>query len=63
MKAIPCKVIVNNWIGYCFTPFQFPSIRQAYKYGKEFMGGYAFRIYDLNGKFIKAGYCNPWFSA
>lgn len=58
MKAIPCTVIVNNWIGYCFTPVSFPSINQAYRYGKEFRGGVYFRIFELDGKFIKAGRCN-----
>lgn len=55
MKAIPCTIIVNNWIGYCFTPVQFPSINQAVKYGKQFSGGVYWRIYDVNGKFIKSG--------
>ena len=59
MKAIPCKIIVNNWIGYCFTPVDFPSVRQAYKYGKEFLGGFAFRIFNLKtGKMVRSGYCD-----
>ena len=58
MKPIPCKIIVNNWIGYCFTPVEFPSVRQAYKYGKEYLGGVYFRIFDLEGKLLKNGYCN-----
>jgi hypothetical protein len=58
-KPIPCKVIVNNWIGYCFTPVIFPSISQAYKYGKEFLGGTCFRIFDPDGNLLKKGYCNP----
>lgn len=58
MKPIPCKIIVNNWIGYCFTPVEFPSVRQAYKYGKEFLGGVYFRIFNLEGKLLKNGYCN-----
>jgi hypothetical protein len=58
MKAIPCTIIVNNWIGYCFSPVSFPSINQAYRYGKEFRGGVYFRIFDLDGKFIKPGHCN-----
>lgn len=59
MKAIPCSIIVNNRWGYCFQPQQFPSINQAYLYGKNFLGGFAFRIFDLNGKIIKCGYCEP----
>lgn len=59
MKPKPCAVIVNNWFGYCFKTQYFPSINQAYKYGKEFLGGFWFRIFDLNGKIIKCGYCNP----
>ena len=58
MKAIPCTVIVNNWIGYCFTPVEFPSVRQAYKYGKEFLGGVYFRIFDHEDKLIKSGFCD-----
>jgi len=59
MVPIPCTIIVNNWIGYCFTPVSFPSVNQAYKYGKEFLGGFYFRIFGLNGKIIKCGYCEP----
>lgn len=55
MKPVPCKIIVNNWIGYCFTPKEFPSINQAVKYGKGFCGGVWWRIYDLDGNFIRAG--------
>jgi hypothetical protein len=58
MKPIPCIIIVSNWIGYCFTPVSFPSINQAYKYGKEFLGGFYFRIFDRGGKLLKNGYCN-----
>lgn len=58
MKPKPCAIIVNNWIGYCFETQYFPSINQAYKYGKEFLGGFAFRIFDLNGKIITSGHCN-----
>lgn len=57
MKPIPCTIIVNNWIGYCFTPKEFPSVNQAVKYGREFLGGVWWRIYDRNGKFIKSGSC------
>jgi hypothetical protein len=59
MKPKPCAIIINNWIGYCFETQYFPSINQAYKYGKKFLGGVWFRIFDLNGKIIKCGYCKP----
>jgi hypothetical protein len=58
MKAVPCVIIVNNWMGYCFTPQRFPSISQAYQYGKRFLGGTYFRIFDLEGKLVKTGRCN-----
>ena len=62
MKAIPCRIIVNNWIGYCFTPVEFPSVRQAYKYGKDFLGGFSFRIFNLKTrKLIKSGFCDADF--
>lgn len=59
MKAIPCKLVINSSRGYIFTPQEFPSINQAYKYGRGFIGGVWFRIFDLNGKIIKTGHCNP----
>ena len=62
MKAIPCKIIVNNRWGYCYMSQSFPSINLAYKYGKGFLGGFAFRIFNLEtGKLIKRGYCGPEF--
>lgn len=59
MKPVPCVIIVNDRWGYCFKPEAFPSIKQAYLYGKNFLGGFAFRIFDIDGKIIKSGYCNP----
>jgi hypothetical protein len=59
MRPKPCIIIINNWIGYCFEPQHFPSINQAYKYGKNFLGGFCFRIFGLNGKIIRSGYCEP----
>jgi hypothetical protein len=62
MKAIPCKIIVNNRWGYCYGPQSFPSVRQAYEYGKGFLGGFAFRIFNLvTGELIKSGYCDAEF--
>lgn len=59
MKSKPCTIIVNNRWEYCFQPQRFPSINQAYLYGKNFLGGFAFRIFDTGGKIIKSGYCEP----
>ena len=59
MKAIPCKIFVNNRWGYCYAPQSFPSINQAYKYGKDFLGGFYFSIFNLEtGELIKRGYCD-----
>ena len=62
MKAIPCKLLINSSRGYTFTPVEFPSINQAVKYGREFIGGFAWQLYTLDNKFIKSGYCDntPW---
>ena len=62
MKAIPCKLVVNSSRGYIFTPMEFPSINQAVKYGRTFGGGFAWRLFSLEGKLIKQGYCDnsPW---
>ena len=61
MKGIKCYIIVNNCIGYCFTPKNFDSIRQAETYGREFIGGTYWRIFDADTKnFIKSGYCKSF---
>jgi len=59
-KAIPCKVIVNNWIGYCFTPHETKSLNEAKRYGRDFIGGFAYRVFNLEtGKLIYQGFCDP----
>lgn len=58
MKPIPCKVIVNNWYGYCFTPHYANSIREAKKYGRGFLGGTWYRVFEAErGKLIYQGAC------
>jgi hypothetical protein len=62
MKAIPCKLIINSSRGYIFTPVEFPSVRQAVKYGRTFEGGFAWRLFTMDGKLIQRGFCDssPW---
>lgn len=57
MKPIPCTIIVNNWIGYCFAPKKCKSIREAYRYGKEYAGGFYFRVFNVAGECVKRGFC------
>lgn len=52
-KAIPCTVICNTKNGYCLTPKQCNSIREAIKYAKEL--DLAYRIF-VDGKCIKSGW-------
>ena len=54
-KAIKCKVVVNTSNGYCFTPKECGSIKSAIEYAKGM--GFAYRIFDMNNKLIKEGYC------
>lgn len=43
MKAIKCKLIMNNSWGYCYTPQTFESISAAKKTAREMIdNGYAF---------------------
>lgn len=62
MKAIPCKLVINSSRGYVFTPMDFPSINQAVKYGRTFGGGFAWRLYSMDGSLIQRGFCDnsPW---
>lgn len=62
MKSIPCKLIINSSLGYVFTPVEFPSVRQAVKYGRTFEGGFAWRLFSMDGSLIQRGYCDnsPW---
>jgi hypothetical protein len=62
MKSIPCKVIVNTSYGYCFAPRNFDSINKAVKWAREDSAGFAWRLFNLEGKLIKRGFCDntPW---
>ena len=62
MKPIPCVLIVNSSRGYIYTPRQFPSIKQALEYARSDNGGFAWRLFNLEGKLIKSGFCDntPW---
>ena len=62
MKAIPCKLVINSSRGYIFTPIEFPSVKQALEYARSDNGGFAWRLFTLDGKFIKRGFCDnsPW---
>ena len=58
MKPIPCKVIVNNWIGYCFTPHETKSLREAKEYGRNFWGGTWYRVFNAEtGELLYQGRC------
>lgn len=56
MKKIKCKVIVNTKNGYCLTPKECESIREAREYGKTSCG-FAYRIFTDDKRVIN-GYCN-----
>ena len=58
MKPTPCKLLINNRWGYVYAPVEFPSVNQAVKYGREFRGGCAWRLFDMDGKFLKRGFCD-----
>lgn len=62
MKAIPCRLIINSPRGYVFTPMDFPSINQAVKYGRSDYGGFSWKLFTMDGKLIKRGFCDntPW---
>ena len=57
-KGIKCFIIVNTNSGYCFQREYFDSINKAVEYGRNFFGGFAWRIYNAETrKFIKRGFC------
>lgn len=57
-KGIKCFIIVNTNSGYCFQREYFDSISKAIEYGRNFLGGFAWRIYNAEtSKFIKRGFC------
>ena len=62
MRAIRCKLIVNTSNGYCCAPREFDSINAAVRYAREDAVGFAWRLFDLNGKLIRRGFCDntPW---
>lgn len=61
MKGKLCEVQLNSSWGYMFASKVFPSIRQAEKYARDFIGGFYWTIYEVvdcqRGKKIKSGYC------
>ena len=52
-KPIPCTVICNTINGYCLTPKEWKSIREAIQYAQEMKLSY--RIF-VDGKCIKSGW-------
>lgn len=62
MKPIPCKLVINSSRGYIFAPMEFPSIKQALEYARSDNGGFAWRLFNLEGKLIRNGFCDntPW---
>ena len=57
MKAQKCTLVVNNRWGFDFTPIKCKSINEAHKKGRDFYGGFAFRIF-VGKKVVKSGYCD-----
>lgn len=58
MKAISCNVVVNNSWGYVFQPRECESIKKAVEYGKNYSGGFHYRVFSLKGKLLRSGFCN-----
>lgn len=56
-KAQKCKLVINNRWGYVYTPIDCNSINEAYRMGRGYYGGFAFRIF-IDGKVVKSGFCN-----
>lgn len=52
-KSIPCTIICNTRNGYCLTPEECKSIREAIRYAKEMK--LAYRIF-VDNKVIKRGW-------
>lgn len=57
MKAIPCKLVINSSRGYIFTPVEFPSIKKTLEYARSDKGGFAWRLFSMDGKFLQRGLC------
>lgn len=56
-KPIPCTLHVNNRWGYCYTPTKHPSIADAVRTGRNYEGGFWFRVV-ANGKVVRVGHCD-----
>ncbi len=55
MRAIPCQIVFNApKTGHIFTPIECESINKALKIAEEW--AFPFRIYDMEGKFLKRGW-------
>lgn len=56
-NKIDCILVINTRNGYCMTPERHSSLREAVKSAKN-SWGFAYRIFDLNKKLIKHGFCD-----
>lgn len=54
MKNIQCYIIFNTRWGYTLSPHYHNSVASAIREAEECK--MAFRIFDMNGKFIKSGW-------
>lgn len=54
MKAIQCQLVCNTKNGYCLQPIICNSIKEAVKTANDM--NMAYRIFDMNGNFIKGGW-------
>ena len=57
MKRIKYTLIINCKNGYCLAPVECGSISEAVKKGNEGIG-FAYRIFDMDGKIIRRGFCD-----
>lgn len=57
MKAQKCTLVINASNGYIFQPTIHKSIREAVREARKSFG-FAFRIFNMEGKCIKNGFCN-----
>lgn len=53
-KSKPCYIAFNTKWGYCMQPQYCKSIAEAIRCAKE--EEMAFRIFDINGNFIRSGW-------
>jgi len=54
-KSTKCKLICNAKNGYCFAPTMHDSVAEAVR---EATMGFWYRIYDMQNKLIKQGFCH-----